>query len=207
MKRLASLALALPRVLPRAAVTRECRASLWLLTYLLALVLISFVHSPAWLLGLLLAAIGLAGSPRWRLLRRSLTAVLIVAATVGLGQLLLIGLGQPLAGLALLRLGLRVLLLVFLGFWFISRVNLLQALAFSPTLSLVATLAAGHIVVFRRIASHCRLGLASRSAGQPLALRDRLRQSSALSTTLVDRALVSTEQSTRALQARGCFDD
>lgn len=182
-------------------------SSLTLLGYTGALLLISFLHSPIWLAGLLAAAIVAAGPARWRLLRRSLMAVGLACALVSLGYLLLGSLGQPVAWLALLRLNLRVLLLVFMGFWFVSRVNVLQALAFSPTLSLVAALAAGHIVVFRRIAHQCRLGLGSRSAGQRFSTCDRLRQGAALSATLLDRAVSGAEQSTRALQARGCFDD
>ncbi len=36
----------------------------------------------------------------------------------------------------LLRINLRVLLMVFLGFWVIDRVKLLEALRFSPTRAL-----------------------------------------------------------------------
>ena len=175
--------------------------------YLAALLAISFVHDPRALASGLVLALLAAGSARWRLLRRSLRAIVAFNLCVSAGYVLVAGWQGDLSWLVLLRINLRVVLLVFLGFWFIERVNLLEALRFSPTLSLLATLAAGHVVVFRRIARDFRAALISRSAGRRLPWPDRLRHGAALSTHLLDKSVASAELSARALRSRGCFDD
>lgn len=175
--------------------------------YLAALLAVGFVHDPLWLGAAMALALFAAGTGRWRLLWRSLRAVVAFNLCVSVGYALVAAWQGELSWLVLLRINLRVVLLVFLGFWFIDRVNLLEALRFSPTLSLLATLAAGHVVVFRRIARDFRAAIVSRSAGRRLPWQDRLRHGAALSTHLLDKSVASAELSARALRSRGCFDE
>lgn len=178
-----------------------------LVAYLTALVVIGFVHDPGWLAGGLALAVAAAGRLRWRLLRRSLVAILTFNLGVSLGYLLVAAWQAESSWSVLIRLNLRVTLLVFIGFWFVARVNLLAALRFSPTLVLLATVAAGHIVVFRRVVDDFRCALISRGGGRPPPWRDRLRHAGGLSACLFDKSVTSAERSTRALRSRGCFDD
>jgi len=183
------------------------RHTLVLFAYLAAVVAMSFIHAPlvlAVLLGLTLIATGRA---RWRLLRRSIFA--------GLGVTLCIGGGYAVMSLAqgefhevvVLRLTLRVLLLTFLGCWFVSHGNLLRALTFSPALARLAAIAAGQVAVFTTLVRDFRLASTSRSGGLQLTWVQRLRQAAALSAQLMDKAVASAEQNTRALRTRGAFDD
>lgn len=181
----------------------------WLLAYLAAVVGASLVHDWRVLAALLALALAAAGPLRWRLLRRSLLAVLAFNLAVSTG-LLAQGLwrGQPLADLAepLLRMNLRVLLLVLLGFWFVARVNLLQALAFAPTLQFLATLAAGQAQVLTRLVREHALAFRSRTAGAG-GLRARSRHGAGVAGHLLDKAVANAQVSTMALRARGGLDD
>ena len=181
-------------------------ARLWLAAYLLAVVAATFVHAPLWLAGALAGALAAAGPARWRLLRRALFAVLAFNLPVSAAYALLAWWQGRLAADYLLLLNLRVLLLVFLGFWFVSRVNVLRALAFSPTLAFLATLAAGQAAVFARIARDFRLAFVSRN---PVAARlpDRARHASAQAAHLLDKAVCGASETPLAMRSRGCFDD
>lgn len=135
----------------------------WLLGYATAVVAITFVHVPAVLGGLLALAVITAGTARWQLLKRAGFAILAFNLTVSLGYALVAGLRGEFVFDYLLLVNLRVLLLVFLGFWFVRRVNLIQALSFSPGLAWAATLAVGQIQSFRRVIGDFALALQSRS--------------------------------------------
>jgi cytochrome c biogenesis protein CcdA len=104
----------------------------WLLGYATAVVAITFVHVPAVLGGLLALGVITAGTARWQLLKRAGFAILAFNLTVSLGYALVAGLRGEFVFDYLLLVNLRVLLLVFLGFWFVRRVNLIQALSFAP---------------------------------------------------------------------------
>lgn len=177
----------------------------WLLLYAVAVVAVTFIHQPPFLGLLLMLAVGLAGPGRWRLLRRALLAMLAFNLTVSAG-VVLIGLWQGRVDTAyLLLVNLRVLLLVFLGFWFVARVDVLAALAGWPTLRLVATLALGQIRTLERIVADCRLAFASRNIVRP-GLADRARHGAAQGITLMDKSVAAATESSLAMKSRGAFD-
>jgi len=183
------------------------RHTLALLTYLTAVLGVSFVHSLLVLAMLLGLALLTAGRPRWRLLRRSILAGLGVMLCVGGGYAVMSLAQGEFHGVVVVRLTLRVVLLTFLGCWFVNRGNLLRALAFSPSLTRLAAIAAGQVGVFTTLVRDFRLAAISRSGGLRLTWTQRLRQSAALSTQLMDKAVANAEQNTRALRARGAFHD
>jgi cobalt/nickel transport system permease protein len=181
----------------------------WLLVYLGAVVGTSLVHDWRTLAAGLLLALALAGPPRWRLLRRSLLAVLAFNLAVSAGLFAQWAWqDRPLAALAepLARMNLRVLLLVLLGFWFVARVNLLQALAFAPTLQFLATLAAGQAQVLARLVREHGLAFRSRTAGAG-GLRARSRHGASVAGHLLDKAVANAQASAMAMRARGGLDD
>jgi cobalt/nickel transport system permease protein len=178
----------------------------WLACYASTAVAITFIHAPAALAGLLLVALIAAGASRWQLLRRALTAILAFNLTVSLGYALVAGLRGEFALDYLVLVNLRVLLLVFLGFWFVKRVNLIQALSFAPSLAWAATLAVGQIHSFRRVIADFRLALQSRSP-EPPRLSDRMHSASAQGRDLLDRSVAAAQESALAMRSRGCFDD
>lgn len=181
----------------------------WLLVYLAAVLCASLVHDARVLGVALVLALLLAGRLRWRLLRRCVWAVLAFNFAVSAGLLLQAAWqGRPLAGLAepLLRMNLRVLLLVLLGFWFVARVNLLQALSFAPTLQLLATLAAGQAQAFARLVREHGLAFRSRTAGAG-GMGARAHHGAATAGHLLDQAVAAAQRSALAVRARGGFDD
>jgi cobalt/nickel transport system permease protein len=98
------------------------------------------------------------------------------------------------------------LLLVYLGFWVVSRVNLAASLDFSPTLAFLVTLGVGQIQALRRLVNDFRLALASRNPGRAR-FGDRTRAAGALGGHLLDKSLAASTEITQAMRSRGCFDD
>jgi cobalt/nickel transport system permease protein len=178
----------------------------WLAVYLAAVVAITFVHEPLLLALALAVSLALAGAGRWRLLRRAGLAVLAFNLSVSLGYAAVALWQERFSGMYLLLVNLRVLLLVFLGFWFVSRVNVLEALAFSPTLSFVAALAVGQVAAFARIVRDFRLAFISRNAAAA-GISDRARHASAQASHLLDKSICGAAETAMAMRSRGCFDD
>lgn len=181
------------------------RSLAWLLAYLLAVVGITFVHQPAWLaVGLLLAVLA-AGHGRWRLLRRAVLALLLLNASVSLAYALPAWWqARPVLDILLL-MNLRMLLLTFLAFWLVDRVNLLAALARWPLLVRIATLAIGQLTVYRRLLDDFRLAFRSRRLAPPTTA-DLLRHAGAQGGALLDKSLHNAEQVAQAMRSRGSFD-
>ncbi len=190
--------------------TRLNHETLWLALYAAALVAVGFIHHPGLLAALLALAVSAAGRTRGALLRRALLSVLPFNLSVSLGYALLAlwrgELWTAVTAHYLLLINLRVLLMVFLGFWVVSRVNLLRALRFSPTLSFVATLASGQAQTFARVVRDFRLAFASRDVGH-VRWRDRTRHAAAQTAHLLDKSLANAEDTAMAMRSRGCFDE
>lgn len=165
----------------------------------------TFVHDPALLALGLLIALTLAGADRWRILERSLLAILAFNLSVSLGYLA-IGLWRgDFRPEWLVVANLRVLLMVYLGFWFVARVNLLAALQGWPTATLVATLAIGELRSFERLLRDCRDAFTSRSIVKPR-LIDRRRHAGAQAVALLDKAQAQATEVALAMRSRGAFD-
>lgn len=174
--------------------------------YLFAVVAVTFLHAPAALAAFLALAVLAAGRRRWRLLRRTVLAVLAFNLTVSLGYVA-IGLWQgSFAADYLLLANLRVLLLVYLGFWFVAATDLLAALSGWPLASLLAALAVGQIKTFERVLRDFRLAFESRNLARPR-LIDRGRSAAAQMQTLLDKSIASANDAALAMRSRGAFDD
>ena len=181
------------------------RAQLGLLAYLLAVVAITFVHAPLALAVALVVALIAAGSLRWRLLRRAVLALLFFNASVSIAYALIAWWqSRPMLD-ALLLINVRVLLLVFLGFWLVARIKLLDALAGWPVLSMVATLALGQIAVYRRLIDDFRSAFRSRNPLPPRPVM-LLRHAGVQGSALLDKSLHGAEQAAQAMRSRGAFD-
>lgn len=177
----------------------------WLYLYLAVLPLPTFVHDPRWLALALGAALALAGPQRWRILKKSLLAILAFNLSVSLGYVLVALWRGDFRPEWLLLANLRVLLMVYLGFWFVARVNLLAALAGWPTATLVATLALGQIRAFERMIREFRRAFASRNIARPR-LIDRRRNAGAQAVALLDKAQAQSTEVVLAMRSRGAFD-
>jgi len=178
----------------------------WLLAYAATVVAATFLHHAGWLAAALLFAVIASGRLRWRLLGKTVRALLAFNLTVSLGYLAVTAWRGGFSPDYLVLVNLRVLLLVYLGFWFAARVNVLAALRGWPLLTLLATLALGQMQTFARIVRDFRLAFESRNPMRPH-LADRARNAAAQAATLFDKSLASTTEVTQAMRSRGAFDD
>jgi len=178
----------------------------WLLVYAATVVAATFLHHAGWLTAALLCAVIASGEQRWRLLGRTVRSLLVFNLTISLGYLAVTAWRGGFSPDYLVLVNLRVLLLVYLGFWFAARVNLLAALRGWPLLTLLTTLALGQMQTFARIVRDFRLAFESRNPMRPH-LTDRARNAAAQATTLFDKSLASTTEVTQAMRSRGAFDD
>jgi cobalt/nickel transport system permease protein len=179
---------------------------IWLVAYLAAVVAATFVHAPAVLAAALAIALATSGRDRWRLLRRTVIAVLAFNLTVSVGYAIVaLWRGDFNAGYLLL-VNLRVLLLVFLGIWFTARVDVIAAIGVSPTLTFIATLTLGQLRAFERIVNDFALAFASRNPAPPR-LVDRARHAAAQGIALMDKTMAAATESAMAMRSRGAFDD
>lgn len=179
---------------------------IWLALYLALVVCITFIHVPLVLAALLIGAVLLSGDRRWHLLRRTLRAIIAFNLTISLGYAALSLWQGGFVMEYLLLVNLRVLLLVYLGFWFVASVDLLAALAGWPLLTLIATLAIGQIKTFERILRDFGLAFTSRNLVRPR-LIDRTRNAAAQTQTLLDKAHAAASETALAMRSRGAFDD
>ena len=181
-------------------------ARFWLAAYLAALVAATFIHQPLLLATALGVAFAVCGRDRWRLLRRTLLAILVFNLTISLGYVAVsLWRGDFNPGYLLL-VNLRVLLMVFLGIWFAARANVVEALSLSPTLAFIATLILGQLRACRRTISDFTLAFNSRNP-EPPRLIDRTRHAAAQGITLMDKTMAATTESALAMKSRGVFDD
>jgi cobalt/nickel transport system permease protein len=178
----------------------------WLALYFASVVAISFIHEPVILAVLLAGGLIAAGRQAWSLIRRTVLAVLSFNLAVSLGYVVVALWQGNFQGSYLLLVNLRVGLMVFLGFWLVSRVDLLAALRGFPLLRMIATLAVSQIKTFERVARDFRLAFQSRNLIRP-GLRDQARHAAAQAQTLLDKSMASAGEAALAMRSRGTFDD
>ena len=177
-----------------------------LLLYLGAVVGITFVHEPLPLALLLCGALTLSGRRRWRLLQKTLFAMLAFNLCVSLGYLAVSLWQGKLSGDWLLLVNLRSFLLIYLGFWFVAATDLLAALAGFPLLCLLLTLAIGQMQTFTRVLRDFRLAFASRNLRRP-GRRAQALHAAAQAQHLLDKSVAAASESALAMRSRGAFDD
>jgi cobalt/nickel transport system permease protein len=178
----------------------------WLITYAAAVVAVTFVHDPVWLAAGLLLAVLASGRGRWHRLVRTLWSVLVFSLTVSLGYVVVTVWRGGFVPDYLLLVNLRVFLMVYLGFWFVARINVLDALRGRPLLTLLATLAQSQIRVLARVIGDFRLAFISRNPSHPRFV-DRARHAAAQGGTLLDKSMTSATEAALAMRSRGAFDD
>lgn len=174
--------------------------------YLASVVAVTLVHDPLTLAGALVLALLASGRLAVGLLRRSLAAVLGFNLVVSLGYAVVAVWQGNFRLDYLLLVNVRVLLLVFLGFWFVARGAVLSGLQSFPLLRLIVTLAISQIQTFSRILRDFRLAFTSRNL-RPPRWRDRSHHALAQVHTLLDKTQASASRAALAMRSRGAFDD
>lgn len=181
-------------------------ARIWLLLYLTGVVGITFLHHPALLGTLLCIALTFSRKLRWHCLRRAIYGSLTFNLAVSAGYAVVAIMQGTYSTDYLLLLNLRVILLMYLGFWFVARVNLLEALSGWRIATLLAALAVGQIKVFERILNDFRAAFESRNLARPR-WRDRTRHAASQVQTLLDKSIANSNEAALAMRSRGVFDD
>jgi cobalt/nickel transport system permease protein len=148
----------------------------------------------------------LAGASALRIARKAAMAVLIFNSivTVSYTAFSLLQGNFSLHYVALVNL--RVFSLTYLTFLLGERVNLFRALAFSPTLMYLATLAYSQVVLFRRLFEEFRLASRSRTIDRPR-LTDMYRQGGATASYFLTKSMADAASITQAMKSRGFFND
>jgi cobalt/nickel transport system permease protein len=182
------------------------RPRLALAAYLGAVVAATLVHDWRLLAAAFALAVAIAGKGRWRLLRRTLLAVLAFNLTVSAGYAAIAAWQGNFSAGYLLTVNARVLLMVFLGFWFGSRVDVVKAVSFAPTLSFLLTVAVGQARALGRQVRDFQMAFASRNPLRPRP-GDRYRHAAAQAQHLLDRAVHAADETALAMRSRGAFDD
>ncbi len=172
--------------------------------YLVAVVMITLVHEVLWLgAGLLIVGL-IAGRQTPALLRRTLLPVLFFNLAVSLGYTAAGLLGGDFRWGYLALMNVRVILLTFLTFLMVSRVDLLRALGFSRTLTYLIVLALSQIMTFRRLHQEFRLAGESRRLRRP-SLRDGYTQGAVIAVQFFDKAEHGAGEIALAMRSRGFF--
>jgi cobalt/nickel transport system permease protein len=182
------------------------RARLALLAYLAAIVLATTIHEIGLLAVGLLLVLALAGRGWLRILRRACIAILLFNLIVTLSYAVIAALQGTFSPDFVVLVNLRVLLLTCLTFLFATRVNPLEALAFSRTLTFLFTLAYSQSMAFKQALEDFRLAFRSRCIEQ-VGLRDRYRHSASTGVHFLDRSLHRATEITQVMRSRGFFDD
>jgi cobalt/nickel transport system permease protein len=177
-----------------------------ILLYLFAVVVVTLVHQPRYLLIGLLVLILFAGPVRWRLLRKALLSMLLFNTVVSLGYLITSLLHNRFHPEYLVLVNLRVLLLVMLGFWLSSKTNFARALQFSPMLNFITTLAAGQIRLMRRVINDYRAAFESRCLKRA-GWHDRARLAVAQTEAVLEQSHHAATEISQGMRSRGVFND
>jgi cobalt/nickel transport system permease protein len=180
-------------------------ARIWLGLYLAAAVALASLHQwpPLAAAALFLAVLAWRDAPR--IARKTLLALAAFNGTVSIAYAVTAWMrGEPF-GNYLLLFNLRVFDLTFLTFFFSSRVNIVQALAFSPTLSFLLAASLSQIQSFRRTFEEFGLALKSRTI-RPLKERNRRDFVASMFLFFFKKARHNADEFSMALKARGFFD-
>jgi cobalt/nickel transport system permease protein len=177
-----------------------------LLVYLVAVVAATLVHA----IPVLALAIALVMLLAWRdarkIARRALLAIVVFNLMISVSYVVISLIQDGIAWDYLLLMNLRVFLITSMTFLFVERVNPFKALAFSPSLSYLLTLAYTQLLTFRRIYHDMRLALTSRSLGR-LRMKQLYRHGAASGSFFVEKALSNASESAQAMRSRGFFND
>jgi cobalt/nickel transport system permease protein len=182
------------------------KARVSLAAWLLAVVLVTLVHEPAWLAAAFAAVLLASGPGRMRLLWRATRGVLAIVLVISSGYLVMGWLTGSLAWPFLLLLNLRVLLLALLTAWMVRDVDLDRALQGFPGAQRWLSIVRSQVTVFRRLATEYRAAVRSRSTLPPT-LGQRYRAGATLGLAALDKAMYNLEALTQGMRSRGALDD
>ncbi|SFP18943.1 hypothetical protein [Hydrogenimonas thermophila] len=175
-----------------------------LLFYLLALVLFTSIHEPMLLLLGLSILFLVSGKSFFYLFKKTVKSLFITLIVVSLSYITM-GLFKKIDPNFLILLNLRVVLLTFMTFLMLERVNLFKALSFSKQLSALVAIAFSQMTIFRRTFSEFKMGYASRTV-KPTFSTWLISLKAAL-LYFLNKTLHTSKEITNGMKSRGFFND
>ncbi|WOE69163.1 hypothetical protein RZR97_08575 [Hydrogenimonas thermophila] len=180
------------------------RDQIILLFYISALVLFTSIHKPMLLLFALVTLFLVAGRSFFYLFKRTVKSLFISLLVVSLSYLAM-GLFKKIDPNFLILLNLRVVLLTFMTFLMLERINLFKALSFSKQLSALVAIAFSQMTIFRRTFSEFKMGYASRTV-KPTFSTWLISLKAAL-LYFLNKTLHTSKEITNGMKSRGFFND
>jgi len=180
------------------------REQVILLFYLLALVLFTSIHEPMLLLLALVTLFLIAGKSFFYLFKKTLKSLFVTLVVVSLSYLTM-GLFKKIDPNFLILLNLRVVLLTFMTFLMLERVNLFKALSFSKQLSALVAIAFSQMTIFRRTFTEFKMGYSSRTV-KPTFSTWLISLKAAL-LYFLNKTLHTSKEITNGMKSRGFFND
>lgn len=180
-----------------------------LLGWLLAVIAITMLHSPALLAALLAVVMGLIliseGRSSGRLMLRAVVAVAVVNLAVSAGFAISAWWQEAPWVIFVLRLNLRVLLIAMLTLWMARHVRVEQGFAFNAGAKHLVVLIQSQIRALSAVSRETRYAFESRN---PIRARwrDRLRGAGGQVTALIDKAETHATGLNEGMRSRGYFD-
>lgn len=177
-----------------------------LVAYLVAVVVFTSVHNPAFLALALMAVLILARQGRRELIRKAGKGVLFIGLILSSGYLVMGALTGQVDGAYLALLNLRLALLALLTAWLMRDTCLSQSLAAWPDAQRWLMVVRTQADVFTRLGADYKDAFRSRSNHTPT-LSQRYQASTALGLAVLDKAVHNAEAVTQGMRSRGVFDD
>jgi len=164
------------------------------------MVMLTAVHQVEFYLAVLFITALLSGKEFFRLMKRSVSAVLLFSTAVNLSYLAVHGLDWH----YLLLLNLRVIDMTFLTLLFISKVNLFRLLGFSKSLTYLLVVSYSQILLFRKYYGELTMALKSRSIKKPT-LKERINFLRSATGFFIRKSVENSQEISLAMKSRGFF--
>ena len=174
--------------------------------YILLVVLITSYHHIFFLLGVLAVISVLSGALFLRLLRKSALSVMFFNTVISIGYIIVSTINNNFSLEYIVLINLRVLLLTFMTFFMIKKINLFKAISFSRTFTFILVLATTQVLVFKRIYEDFKLSLKSRTLGK-MGKKDIYSYISSVIFFFLNKSIYNSQETTQAMKSRGFFYD
>ncbi len=175
-----------------------------LLFYLIGVVVLTFIHDLLLLSIISIALFFLAGKEFIEIFRKSVVSVVLFNGIITVSYIgYALYTGKPWLEYVLL-INLRVFVITYLTFLFVSKVNLFNAFSFSKTLMYLLTLSYTQILIVKRQFEEFKMALTSRVIDRPTR-KDSYNFLSKVTYYFLSRSMQSTKEIADAMKSRGFF--
>lgn len=174
--------------------------------YIALIVLLTSIHNIYFFLFVIFILFLLAGNKVIKLLRRTITSILLFNLIISFSYIAYCILNSLPWLDYILLINIRVFSLTFLTFLFVDRVNLFKALSFSKTLSYILVLSYSQILIFKKYLEDFKFALESRLLNKPK-LSDSYNFVSSMFFYFFNKSINNSKEISQGMKSRGFFND